>query len=250
MKLERIIDKNNLPASIDFRVGHLLLVDKPLEWTSFDIVNKIRFAVRHRLQVKKFKVGHAGTLDPLATGLLLVCIGKYTKQIEQLQGLSKTYDATLKLGYTTASYDAEQEEVFQAAADHVDEDMIEQALRKYRGDIMQQPPMFSAIKKDGQALYKLARQGKKIDVPARAVQIHSLECSRYESPYIDISVDCSKGTYIRSLAHDIGQTLGVGAYLTQLRRTTIETYDVENALDIADIVEYISAVKLMDTDCQ
>jgi len=218
-----------------------MLVDKPLEWTSFDAVNKLRYTVSKKLNVKRVKVGHAGTLDPLATGLLLICTGKYTKKLAELQTKDKTYSCTIKLGATTASYDAEQAEENLCDTSGITMEAIESVLQEYTGALKQVPPMFSAIKKDGKKLYKLARKGIEIERPPRDVIIHSIDLKKSELPYLEIDVHCGKGTYIRSLAHDIGQSLGCGAYLAGLRRTTIDAFNVDEALSIEEIVNYLAA---------
>ncbi len=216
-----------LDESADYLSGVVILADKPQGWTSFDVVNKIRWKLRHLTGVKKIKVGHAGTLDPMATGLLIVCCGKATKSIAEFQDLPKTYTGTLKLGATTPSYDAETEEDQQYPYEHITETRLEAARQKFTGKIEQIPPMYSAIKVKGQPLYKLARKGKTIERKARQVEIYSFAFRQIRLPYIDFEVQCSKGTYIRSLAHDLGQALGSGAYLTALRRTAIGPYLVE-----------------------
>ncbi len=240
-----IVDKTNLPDSIDFKSGLMLLVDKDMEWTSFDVVNKIRYAVKQKLDVKKIKVGHAGTLDPMATGLLLLCIGKYTKLIEQLQGMDKSYTGTVKLGATTPSYDAETEEDHQYPTDHITSDSINAVLDTFKGDQMQTPPMFSAIKVGGVRLYKKARKGEVIELKQRAVTFHSLDLIKYDKPNAKISCSVSKGTYIRSLAYDIGKSLDSGGYLTALRRTSVSDYKVENSLTVTEIIEWIDRVELI-----
>lgn len=238
--MDQIITRKYLPKNISFPEGALFLVDKPLDWTSFDVVNKIRFSIKHKLGVKKFKVGHAGTLDPLATGLLLICVGKYTKQIESLMNLSKTYVFESKFGYRTASYDAETEEIYVNDISSLNGSDINNCLDLFRGDILQKPPMFSAIKKNGKALYKLARKGEQIELDARPVHISSLQVLGFESPIAKFEVSCSKGTYVRSLAHDIGNALNTGAYVSALRRTKIDEFDVEDALSLDEIVEFIN----------
>lgn len=223
----------------DFLTGATLLVDKPQGWTSFDVVNKIRHKIKHRLKVKKVKVGHAGTLDPMATGLLIICTGKFTKKLDHYQGLPKEYTGVLRLGATTPSYDTETEidQVF--PTDHITPDKIEAARQQFLGDIEQLPPMFSAIKVDGQPLYKKARKGEKVAVQPRSVHISNFELTRIELPEIEFRVNCSKGTYIRSLAHDFGQALQSGAYLTALRRTRIGSFSVDAAWDLEELIDFI-----------
>lgn len=223
----------------DFKAGATLLVNKPLDWTSFDVVNKIRWALRNKLQVKKIKVGHAGTLDPKATGLLIICTGKFTKKLESFQGLGKTYTGTLKLGATTPSYDSETEETAFFPTEHIDDLLLDKTREQFIGAIEQYPPMYSAIKVDGQPLYKMARKGKKIEVKSRPVAIYEFEFTRVEMPAIDFRVACSKGTYIRSLAYDFGKLLGSGAYLTGLCRTQIGTYLLADAWELPDLIKHI-----------
>ncbi len=223
----------------DFKAGALLLVDKPKEWTSFDVVNKIRFKLKHTLGVKKIKVGHSGTLDPMATGLLIICTGKFTKKLEGLQGLTKTYTGTFQLGATTPSYDAETaiDETF--PLDEITPELIEETRKTFMGKQEQIPPMFSAIKVDGQPLYKRARKGEKIKVKSRSVEILEFDIPKVELPYVDFKVGCSKGTYIRSLAYDFGKAMNNGAYLTALRRTKVGDYDIKNAWNLEDLIEHI-----------
>lgn len=223
-------------SQYDFLAGATLLVDKPKDWTSFDVVNKIRYALRKRLQVKKIKVGHAGTLDPMATGLLIICTGKATKTLHQLQGLSKEYTGTIHLGGTTPSFDAETEIDETFPVDHITPDLLEEARQQFLGDIAQIPPIFSAIKVDGQPLYKKARRGEKVEVKARDVHIFELEFTRIELPEVDFHVRCSKGTYIRSLAHDLGKAVNSGGHLTALRRTSIGEFSIEQAWDLEDLI--------------
>ncbi len=223
----------------DFLAGAMLLVDKPQGWTSFDVVNKIRYKLKSGLKVPNIKVGHAGTLDPMATGLLILCTGKATRQIDEYQGLPKTYTGTLRLGATTPSYDAETEIDETYPIDHITEALLETTRLQFIGAISQVPPMFSAIKVDGQPLYKKARKGETIEVKAREVRIDSFELTRLDLPDIDFNVECSKGTYIRSLAYDFGRALHSGAYLTALRRTAIGPYRVEDAKSVEQWVEYI-----------
>lgn len=214
--------------------GEILTFNKPYKWTSFDVVSKVRAKVRHRIKVKKLKVGHAGTLDPLATGVLIVCLGKATKQIEELQKHTKEYVATVRLGATTPSFDLETEEDATYPTDHITEDMIRQILNQFTGEIMQTPPAFSAVKVDGKRAYALARSGKDVELKAKPVFIDEIELMQcdLDKKQIVIRVVCSKGTYIRSLARDIGLALNTGAYLTDLCRTRIGEYKLADCLDI------------------
>ncbi len=223
----------------DILQGTCLLVDKPLEWTSFDAVNKIRYTIRNSYGIKKIKVGHAGTLDPLATGLLIICTGRMTKQIENFQGLDKSYEGELILGATTPTYDAEMEIDQTYPVDHIGMDDIHQAAQSFVGEITQIPPIYSAIKKDGVPLYKLARAGKDIKPKARQVVIHEFKITSVAMPSVAFEVKCSKGTYIRSLANDLGRKLSSGAFLSRLRRTAIGKYTVKDAWEIDELVEAI-----------
>ncbi|SFN14325.1 tRNA pseudouridine55 synthase [Algoriella xinjiangensis] len=209
--------------------GHVFLIDKPLDWTSFDVVNKIRWNIRKAYNLKKIKVGHAGTLDPKATGLLLICTGKLTKQIDEYQAQEKTYTGTIKIGVTTPTYDMESEENETFPTEHITEEMIHEATKQFVGEIEQFPPMHSAIKVDGKRLYELARVGKEIERKARTITIHNFKITKIDLPFIDFEVNCSKGTYIRSLAFDFGKALNSGGYLTALRRTKIGDFDVINS---------------------
>ena len=216
----------------DFKNGKILLFDKPLEWTSFQLVNKVRWLIRKNFRIKKIKVGHAGTLDPLATGLLIICTGKATKKIEDLQGQEKEYTGSFTFGATTPSYDLETEVDKEYPTDHLSEEKIIAATQQFVGDIKQIPPVFSALKKDGKRLYEYARSGEEVEISARHVQISVFEITGINLPKVNFRVICSKGTYIRSLAHDFGQSLHSGAYLSELRRTRIGNYPVEAALTI------------------
>ena len=215
-----------------FLEGQLLLVDKPLEWTSFQLVNKIRWAIRKTFGIKKIKVGHAGTLDPLATGLMLICTGKMTKQINQYMGMDKSYTGTFRLGGTTPSYDLETAVSNPRPTDYITTALLEETRNTFLGKIQQKPPLHSAIKKDGKRLYTIARAGMTTEVSSREVTITSFDLTNNNLPDIDFLVSCSKGTYIRSLAHDFGQTLGCGAHLVSLRRTAIGRYNLENSLTL------------------
>lgn len=211
--------------------GGTVLVDKDMDWTSFDVVAKLRGIIRIK------KIGHAGTLDPLATGLLIVCAGKATKTIDHFQNMPKTYQAVVRLGATTKTDDAEAEEEHLREYSSLRSDDIEQTVRSFIGDIEQIPPMFSAIKKGGVPLYKLARKGKEIEREPRRVRIESITITRTELPFLHLDIVCSKGTYIRSLARDIGERLGCGGYLSSLRRTAIGLMSVGDAVHIGDIQE-------------
>lgn len=211
--------------------GQVILVDKPLTWSSFQAVNKLKYTLKRELGLpKKFKIGHAGTLDPLATGLLIICTGKFTKRITEIQGQPKEYTGTFKLGATTPSYDLETEIDENFSINHIDETLINQILPQFLGEIDQKPPVFSAIKKDGVRMYEHARAGAEIEMESRKTTIHEFEITRIDLPEIDFRVVCSKGTYIRSLANDFGKALESGAHLTVLRRTKIGDYSVENAV--------------------
>lgn len=225
----------------DFVNGSILLVNKPADWTSFDVVNKIRNTLKHALRIKKIKVGHSGTLDPMATGLLIICTGKATRQLADFQNLSKEYEGTLMLGGCTPSYDAETPVEEEFPVSHITNEAIEAARMGFLGDIAQVPPMFSAIKVDGQPLYKRARKGESIEVKAREVSIYKFDLTRIALPEIDFHVACSKGTYIRSLAHDFGKALQSGAYLTALHRTRIGDYSIDGAWELPELVDAIRA---------
>ena len=215
-----------------FLEGQLLLIEKPLEWTSFQLVNKIRWAIRKTYGIKKIKVGHAGTLDPLATGLMLICTGKMTKQINQFMGMDKTYSGTFRLGATTPSYDLETAVSNPTPIDHITSALLEEVRHTFLGKIQQKPPLHSAIKKDGKRLYTIARAGETIEIPSREVTITSFDLTNINLPDIDFLVSCSKGTYIRSLAHDFGQKLNCGAHLVALRRTAIGNYTLTDSLTL------------------
>jgi tRNA pseudouridine55 synthase len=219
----------------DFQNGQLLLIDKPLNWTSFQAVNKIKYALINKVGLpKKFKIGHAGTLDPLASGLLLICTGKFTKKISELQGQAKEYTGTFFIGATTPSYDLETEIDETFPISHIDYELIHETVKQFLGEINQKPPIYSAIKKDGVRLYEHARAGEVIEIELRKTTIHEFEITRIALPEIDFRVVCSKGTYIRSLAFDFGKALNSGAHLTSLRRTKIGDYSIENAIDVIE----------------
>jgi tRNA pseudouridine55 synthase len=216
----------------DFKNGQILLFDKPLEWTSFQLVNKVRWLIRSHCGIKKIKVGHAGTLDPLATGLLIICTGKFTKRIQELQGQEKEYTGTFTLGATTPSYDLETEVDNTFPIDHLNEEVLNNAIPQFLGEIEQYPPVFSALKKDGKRLYEYARKGEEVKIDSRKVSISSFTLTRINLPEVDFQVRCSKGTYIRSLAHDFGKAVGSGAHLSALRRTKIGDFNVNDSYDL------------------
>ena len=219
----------------DFLNGQVLLIDKPLHFTSFQAVNKLKYALINKAGLpKKFKIGHAGTLDPLASGLLLVCTGKFTKRISELQGQAKEYTGTFYIGATTPSYDLETEIDHTFETSHIDESLIHETVKQFLGEIDQKPPVFSAIKKDGVRLYEHARAGETVEIASRKTTIHEFEITRIALPEIDFRVVCSKGTYIRSLAFDFGKAMNSGSHLTVLRRTKIGDYNVDNAINVND----------------
>ena len=217
----------------DYLDGQIILIDKPLHWTSFQAVNKMKYALINKVGLpKKFKIGHAGTLDPLATGLLLVCTGKFTKRITELQGQAKEYTGTFFIGATTPSYDLETEIDQTFDTSHIDDALIHETVKEFLGEIDQKPPVFSAIKKDGIRLYEHARAGEFVEIESRKTTIHEFEITRIALPEIDFRIVCSKGTYIRSMAYDFGKAMHSGSHLTALRRTKIGDYDVINGIDV------------------
>lgn len=216
----------------EFQAGQILLIDKPLTWSSFQAVNKVKYALIKNLGLpKKFKIGHAGTLDPLASGLLIICTGKFTKRISELQGQIKEYTGTITVGGTTPSYDLETEINQTFPTEHITNELIQETTKQFIGEIDQFPPIFSALKKDGKRLYEHARAGEEVEIASRKIEISEFEITRIELPEIDFRVVCSKGTYIRSLAFDFGKALNSGAHLTALRRTKIGEFSVENAIE-------------------
>ncbi|APY10652.1 tRNA pseudouridine(55) synthase TruB [Seonamhaeicola sp. S2-3] len=228
----------------DFLSGQILLIDKPLNWTSFQVVNKLRWEIRQAFKIKKIKVGHAGTLDPLATGLLIICTGKKTKEINTYQAQIKEYTGTFVVGCTTPSFDLETEINEHFPTEHITETLINETTKQFIGDIEQFPPVFSAIKKDGKRLYEFARAGEDVEIKPRKVTISEFEITNIEtstalstaSLNIDFRVVCSKGTYIRSLANDFGKALNSGAHLSALRRTRIGNFNVEKATSIETFI--------------
>lgn len=220
----------------DFKNGQILVFDKPLEWTSFQLVNKVRWLIKKNCGIKKIKVGHAGTLDPLATGVLVICTGKFTKKIPELQGQEKEYTGTFTFGGTTPSYDLETEVDKTFPIKHLTEEKLKKATEKFTGEIEQYPPVFSALKKDGKRLYEYARKGEEVKIDSRKVTISSFELTKIQLPKVDFKVTCSKGTYIRSIAHDFGKAVESGAHLSALRRTKSGDFHIENALDLEKFI--------------
>ena len=220
----------------DYKNGQVLLIDKPLTWTSFQVVNKLRWEIRQRFNIKKIKVGHAGTLDPLATGLLIICTGKQTKQIDTYQGQVKEYTGTFTLGATTPSYDLETEIDNTFPTAHITEELLHETSKQFTGEIQQKPPIFSAIKKDGKRLYELARKGETTEIKERTVTVTTFEITKINLPEVDFRIICSKGTYIRSIAFDFGKALNSGGHLTALRRTKIGEFSVDTALSVDEFI--------------
>ncbi|MGE5384190.1 MAG: tRNA pseudouridine(55) synthase TruB [Omnitrophica WOR_2 bacterium] len=223
----------------DFETGELILVNKPLKWTSFDVVNRLRIVIRESYGIKKIKVGHAGTLDPLADGLLIICTGRFTKKIDEYQAEEKEYTGTFKLGATTPSYDLEHEVDEEFEYEHISPDMIQRVSQALTGDIQQIPPVFSAIKIDGRRAYKYARKNKELELEARSINISQFEITSIQLPEVGFRVVCSKGTYIRALARDFGEALNSGAHLTSLRRTRIGRFKLSDAWELDNLVKTI-----------
>lgn len=227
-------------SQYNFIAGATLLVNKPKGWTSFDVVNKIRYHLQKKLGVKNLKVGHAGTLDPMATGLLLICTGKATKNLAEFQGLDKEYTGTITLGATTPSYDAETEPDATFPTDHLSPALLEAVKTQFLGGILQIPPMYSAIKVGGQPLYKKARKGETLEIQPRPVHIFAFDFTRIELPNVDFRVHCSKGTYIRSLAYDLGKAVTSGGYLSALCRTRVGEFKLDDAWEVEGFVRKLS----------
>ena len=233
-----------MKVAADFLEGKVLLIDKPLTWSSFQAVNKLKYILKRKYDLpKKFKIGHAGTLDPLATGLLIICTGKFTKKITEIQAQPKEYTGTIVLGATTPSYDLETPVNATFSTIHISEALILETTKQFLGEINQKPPVFSAIKKDGKRLYELARAGEEVEIQARKTTNHEFEITRIQLPEVDFRVTCSKGTYIRSLAYDFGLAMQSGGYLLALRRTKIGDYSVENANSPQDFESEINDEK-------
>lgn len=233
---------------MDFILGEILAFDKPYKWTSFDVVGKVRWLLCRKLGVKKLKVGHTGTLDPLATGVVVVCTGKKTKLIDQLQQHVKEYIAVLQLGATTPSFDLEKEVDYTYPTEHITSALIEEVIPTFLGEQWQIPPMFSAVKIDGKRAYKLARQGEEVDLQPKLLMIDAIDVLDFnkELMQLKIRVVCSKGTYIRALARDIGKALNSGAHLIELRRTRVGDIRVEDCLNIQDFEKMLDAISDME----
>jgi len=233
---------DNFPETVeDFLDGQILLINKPLGWTSFDVVRKIKNLIRTKYSLKKIKVGHAGTLDPLATGLLIVCTGKFTKRISELQGQAKIYTGEITLGGTTPSYDLETEIDATFETKHITEQLIKETTSEFIGEIDQKPPIFSALKRGGERLYEKARRGESFEIETRKVSVHSFDITAIEMPKVSFEITCSKGTYIRSIAYDFGLALDSGAHLSKLCRTAIGDYQLANALDVASFEKQLNS---------
>lgn len=233
---------------MDFISGEIIGIDKPLGWTSFDAVKRLRGAIQRRLHVKKFKVGHAGTLDPLATGVLIICTGRATRRIEALQNGDKEYVATIRLGATTPSFDLETEIDREYPWEHVTREMVEEVLPRFTGKIMQVPPVFSAVKVDGKRAYNFARKGKEVELKAKPLEIKEIEILSCDFPEVVLRIVCSKGTYIRAIARDFGTALGSGAHLTGLRRTKVGGVSIDSCMSVEQALERISTEELTFPD--
>ena len=250
MQINAIVFKNNMQEkihiqindlkSLDFQSGAALLIDKPLLWTSFDVVNKIRSQFKYKLGIPKIKVGHAGTLDPMATGLLIICTGKFTPRINEFQDQEKEYTGVITLGSTRPSYDMETEIDATFPTEHIDNELLEKIRLSFLGEQDQFPPIFSAIKVDGKPMYKAARKGKDIEVQARRITIFEFEITKVEVPCVHFRIVSSKGTYIRSIAYDFGKACGSGGHLTELRRTKNGRFDVKDAFTMESFTEAIT----------
>jgi len=233
-----------MKSAEEFQSGQVLLIDKPLNWTSFQVVNKLRWKIRKTFNIRKIKVGHAGTLDPLATGLLIICTGKMTKQINTFQGQVKEYTGTIVLGSSTPSFDLETEIDKTFSTNHISEDLIHKTTKQFIGEIEQFPPVFSAVKKDGKRLYEFARAGEVVEIKPRTITINEFEITKIDtstslitgSINVEFRVVCSKGTYIRSLAHDFGKAMNSGSHLSALRRTKIGDFHVDKAQSIEEFI--------------
>jgi tRNA pseudouridine55 synthase len=232
---------NKESKDFDFIQGEILVLNKPLDWTSFDLVQKVRNMLCRMMKIKKLKIGHAGTLDPKATGVMVLCSGKSTKQIDQIQADEKEYVALLKIGATTPSFDLETEEDSHFQTSHITLELVKSILPKFVGSIEQVPPAYSAVKVDGKRAYQYARKGKEIELKSKILVIKEIELLRFDLPEMELRVVCSKGTYIRALARDIGLSLNSGAYLIGLRRTRIGKYTLDKSIELAELAETLSA---------
>ena len=232
-----VITPSKIEKSSHFVSGTLLLIDKPLGWTSFDVVKKVRNLIKKKLQIKKIKVGHSGTLDPLATGLLIVCTGEFTKRIEEIQGQEKTYTGQFTFGATTPSFDRETKVNHTFNTAHITKQLLEETTKQFVGEITQIPPIFSALKKDGKRLYDFARENEEVEIKERKVMVHSFEITDINFPEVNFKISCAKGTYIRSIANDFGRALNSGAYLSKLCRTKIGKYNLKDAVSLNEVEE-------------
>lgn len=223
----------------DFKNGQVLVIDKPLNWTSFQVVNKIRWAIRKKFKIKKIKVGHAGTLDPLATGILIICTGNFTKKIIDYQSEAKEYTGTITLGGTTPSFDLETEIDHSYPTEHITKQNLLETAASFVGKIAQKPPLYSALKKDGVRLYHLARKGEQVEIQAREVEVFAFEITDIAMPVISFRIACSKGTYIRSIANDFGEKLNSGSHLSSLRRTKSGSFTIESASTLKSFLEQL-----------
>ena len=229
--------------TFNFLEGEVLLIDKPIGWTSFDVVNSIRYTIKRTLNIKKIKVGHAGTLDPLATGLLIICTGKFTKQIDSFQGLDKVYIGSMFVGATTPSFDKETEVDQTFETINISEEILLDTTKQFTGEIQQTPPVYSAVKIDGKRAFEYARKNNEVKIKSRRVTIYDFNLLNFDLPEIDFMVRCSKGTYIRSLVNDFGKAMNNGAYMSSLRRTAIGDHSVTNAYSLEEIKEIIISQK-------
>ena len=229
--------------TFNFLEGEVLLIDKPIGWTSFDVVNSIRYTIKRTLNIKKIKVGHAGTLDPLATGLLIICTGKFTKQIDSFQGLNKVYIGSMFVGATTPSFDRETEVNHTFDTKNISEEILLDTTKQFTGEIEQTPPVYSAVKIDGKRAFEYARKNNEVKIKSRKVTIYNFNLLNFDLPEIDFMVNCSKGTYIRSLVDDFGKAMNNGAYMSSLRRTAIGNHSVTNAFSLEKIKEIIISQK-------
>ena len=232
----------NRMTTFDFEAGEVLLFDKPYEWSSFDVVNKVRYQIRNYLGKRNIKVGHAGTLDPLASGLLMICTGKATKRIEELQAGEKEYTGTFVIGASTASFDLEKPIDCHYPTDHLTSERVYEVAQSFLGDQLQVPPLFSAIKIDGRRAYKFARQQEEVEIKARPITISEFEITSLALPEVNFRIVCSKGTYIRSIARDFGERLSSGAYMSALRRRRSGAYRIENAMEVQAFVDMIKTL--------